>query len=40
MNYIAVELYDNLIAGQETTAVALPHVACHLGKQPLWQKKI
>ena len=39
-NYIAVELYDNLIAGQETTAVALTYVAYHLAKQPFWQAKI
>jgi cytochrome P450 len=39
-NYIAVELYDNLIAGQETTAVALVYVAYHMAKQPFWQKKI
>jgi hypothetical protein len=39
-NYIAVELYDNLIAGQETTAVALTYVAYHLAEQPIWQKKI
>lgn len=39
-NYIAVELYDNLIAGQETTAVALTYVAYHLAMQPVWQKLI
>jgi hypothetical protein len=39
-NYIAVELYDNLIAGQETTAVALTYVGYHLAKQPFWQEKI
>ena len=39
-NYVAVELYDNLIAGQETTAVALTYVAYHLAKQPFWQAKI
>jgi hypothetical protein len=39
-NYIAVELYDNLIAGQETTAVVLTYVAYHLAMQPVWQKLI
>ena len=39
-NYVGVELYDNLIAGQETTAVALTYVAYHLAKQPFWQKLV
>lgn len=38
--YIAAELYDNILAGQETTAVALTYMMYYLSRHPMWQAKI
>ena len=38
--YIASELYDNVLAAQETTAVALTYLVYYLSQKPVWQAKI
>jgi Cytochrome P450 len=38
--YIAAELYDNVLAAQETTAVALTYLVYYLSRRPVWQARI
>ena len=38
--YVAAETYDDVLAGQETTAVALTYVMWYLSRNPEWQAKV